>query len=157
DRDHRAAAGLPQRLQRAIEAGALAIEPIHDDQPRQAELLRLRPDLFGLHHHAADRVDDYQHGVDHAERGAYVAEAVADAGRVNQIDLGLVPFGVGEAGGERVLARDLFFVEVGGSGALVDLAEPVHHTGVAQDGRGELRLAASGVPGDGDVPDAGGV
>ena len=78
-------------------------------------------------------------------------------GRVDQVDLLLVPLGVGEAGRERVLAGDFFFVEVGDGRAVVDLAEPVDHAGVGEDGGGELRLARSGVTDERDVPDAGGV
>ena len=69
----------------------------------------------------------------------------------------LVPLGVGEAGRQRVLAGDLFFVEVGDGRAVVDLAEAVDHAGVGQNGRGELRLAGSGVADERDVSDAGGV
>ena len=69
----------------------------------------------------------------------------------------LVPLGVGEAGRERVLAGDLFFVEIGDRRALVDLAEPVHHAGVGEDGGGELGLAGSAVTDERDVSDAGGV
>ena len=50
-------------VERALEAGALAIEAVDDDEPRQAELLGRRPHLLGLHHHAGDRVDDDQRGV----------------------------------------------------------------------------------------------
>ena len=63
NRNDGAAARLAQRLQRALEARALAIEPVDDDQSRQVELLGRRPHLFGLHHHAGDRVDDDQRGV----------------------------------------------------------------------------------------------
>ena len=78
-------------------------------------------------------------------------------GRVDQVDLLLVPLGVGEAGRERVLAGDFLFVEVGDRRAVVDLAEAVDHAGVEEDGGGELRLARSAVADESDVPDAGGV
>ena len=127
------------------------------DHPRQSQLLGRRPDLFGLHHHAGDGVDDDERGVGDLQRRARVAQEVADAGRVDQVDLVLVPFGVGEAGRQRVLAGDLLFVEIGDRRAVVDLAESVDHAGVGEDGRGELRLARSGVTDERDVSDAGGV
>ena len=47
----------------------------------------------------------------------------------------LVPLGVGEAGRQRVLAGDFFFVEVGDGRAFVDLAEAIDHAGIGEDGR----------------------
>src|SRR5581483_2452508 len=84
-------------------------------------------------------------------------EEVAHAGRVDEVDLLLVPLGVGEAGRERVLAGDFFLVEVGDGGAFVDFAEAVHHAGIGEDGGGELRFSRTAVTDDGDVADAGGV
>ena len=78
-------------------------------------------------------------------------------GRVDEVDLLLVPLGVGEAGRQRVLAGDFFFVEVGDGRAFVDLAEAVDHAGVDEDGGGELRLAGTAVTDERDVSDAGGV
>ena len=55
------------------------------------------PDLLGLHFDARHRIDDDGGGIGDAERGARVAQEVGEAGRVDQVDLGLVPLGVGEA------------------------------------------------------------
>ena len=148
---------LAHRRQRPLEAGAVAIEPVDDDEARHRQLVGRRPDLFGLHHDAADGVDDDHRGVGDVQRRARVGEEIAHAGRVDQIDLLLVPFGVGDARRERVLARDLFFVEVGHRRAVVDLPEAIDHAGIAEDGGGELGFAGSAVPDEGDVSDAGGV
>ena len=143
NRNDRAAQRAVNRLQRALEARALAIEPIDDDEPRQPGLLGGLPGFFGLHLHARDRVDDDDRGVGDAQRRARVGEKVRDARRVDEVDFGLVPLGVGEAGGERVLAGDFFFVEVGDGGAVVDLAEPVDRAGIEEGGRGELGFSGS--------------
>ena len=63
------------------------------------ELLGGRPDLLGRDFDAGDRVDDDQRGIGHAQRRARVAQEVRHPGRVDEIDFGLVPLGVGEAGG----------------------------------------------------------
>ena len=84
-------------LQRTLEAGALAIEPVHDDEPRQAGFLGGVPRFFGLYLHARHCIDDDQSGIGDAERRARVRKKVRDARRVDEIDLRLVPFGVGEA------------------------------------------------------------
>ena len=149
--------GVAQRLQGALEAGSLAIHAVHDDEPRQLELVRSLPQLLGLHHHTRHAVDDDRCGVCDVERGASFAHEVAHSGRVDEIDLLLVPLGIGEAGRERVLAGDFFFVEVGCGRAVVNPAEPVHHARVGENGRGKLRLARTGVTNQRNVADGSGV
>ena len=127
DRDHRAIARFAERLKRSIEARALAIEAVQHDQARQPELLRSVPHFFGLHHDAGNGVDDDQRRVCDLQRRARVGEEVAHPGRVDEIDLLLVPLGVGEAGGERVLAGYFLFVEVGDRRAFIDLAEAIDY------------------------------
>ena len=83
----------------------------------------LGPQLLGLHFDAGDGIDDDDGGFGDAERGARVGQEVGEPGRVDDVDFGLLPLGVGEAGGERVLAGDFFFVEVGDGRAVVDPAD----------------------------------
>src|SRR6185503_7319738 len=87
----------------------------------------------------------------HAQGGAAVGEEVGDSGGVDEIDLRLLPFGVGQARRERVLAGDFLVVEVGGGGAVVHLSEPVDRAGGEEQGGHELRLAGSAVPDEGDI------
>src|SRR5262249_42860261 len=82
---------------------------------------------------------------------------VADARRIDEVDLLLVPLRVCEAGRQRVLARDLFFVEIGHGRPVIDLAESIDHAGIGEDGRGELCFPGSAVADDRDVPDGSGV
>ena len=89
DRHDLAGAVAVQRLERALEAGALAVEPVHDDEPRQAERRGLGPELLGLHFDAGHRVDDDDGRFGDAQRGAGVAHEVGEAGRVDDVDLGL--------------------------------------------------------------------
>ena len=56
-----------------------------------------------------------------------------------------------------MLAGDFFFVEVGGRGAVVDLAEPVECPCREEQGRNQLRLASSTMSDDSDIADSGGV
>ena len=107
------AAGLPERLQRATEARAIPIEPVQDDQAGQLELLGGGSDLFGLNHHGRRCGDDDQGGVGDAQGRARVGQEVADPRGVNQVDLVPVPLGVGDAGRQRMLPCNRFFIEVG--------------------------------------------
>ena len=128
------------RLERPLDARPLAIEAIDDDEPGQPGLFGRLPCLLGLHLHARHRVDNHDRGVGDAQRGARIRQKVSDAWRVDEVDFGLVPLGVGEAGGERVLACDFFVVVIGNRGAVVDLSKPVHGAGIEQCGRSELRF-----------------
>src|SRR5438132_1206981 len=92
-----------------------------------------------------------------AQRRLGVAQEVREARRVDDVDLGLLPLGMSEAGGERVLAGDFFFVEVGHGGAFVHLAEPVDRAGGEEHRGDKLCLAASTMADHRDVPDGGGV
>ncbi len=133
------------RLERAIEAGALAVETIERDQARELQLLGGRPDLFGRDLDAPDGVHDHQRRFGHAQRRQGLADEVAHPGGIDQIDFRFVPLEVGERGGERVLAGNGFVVVVGDGRAFVYLAEPVHRAGVEQQRRGQLRLACAAV------------
>ena len=57
-------------------------------------------------------VDADERAFGDAERRPGVAEEVGEARRVDDVDLGFLPFEAGEAGGERVLAGDFFVIEV---------------------------------------------
>ena len=54
------------------------------------------------------------------------------AGRVDDVDLLLLPLQVGQRGLQRDLALDLFLVEVRGGGPVVDLAQAIHRAGQVQ-------------------------
>ena len=142
-----------ERLQRSLEAGALAVDPVQDDEARQPELVGGGPDFLGLHHDAGHGVDDDDRGVGDGERRARVAQEVADARRVDEIDFLFIPFGIRQAGGERMFPRDFFFVEVGHGRAFVDLAEAVDHAGIGEHRRRELSLPRSAVADERDVSD----
>ena len=79
DRDDLAGAVAVQRLERAVEAGALAVQPIDDDDSRQSERGGFGPQLLGLHFDAGDSIDDDDGGFGDAERGAGVSQEVGEA------------------------------------------------------------------------------
>ena len=156
-RNNRAAAGFAQRLQRALEAGALAVEAVHHDEARQLQLLGGRPHFLGLHHDAGHTVNHHHGSVGHVQGCSGIAQEVPDARSIDDVDLVCVPLGEGEAGRERVLAGDCFFVEVSDRRAVVNLAESVHHARVYEDGGSQLRLARAGVTDECDVAYGAGV
>jgi len=99
NRRHDAAAGFANGGKSAVEARALTIEPVEEDQPREPERFGLCPHLLGLHFGTRDRVNDDDRGIGDVQRGACVAEEIRHAGRVDQIDFDLVPLAPGGGGG----------------------------------------------------------
>ncbi len=157
DRNDLAGAVAVQRVERAVQAGPIAIETAQRDDARQPEAGRFGPHLFGLHFDAVHGVHHDQGRLGDVQRGAGIAEEVGEAWRIDEVDLGLLPLAVGEAGGERVLAGDFFVVEVGDGGTVVNQSEPVDGPGGQQRRRDELCLAASAVAHDCHVADSGGL
>ena len=96
DRHRGAPEGLLDPLERALERGVVAVHAVDDQQAGDARLLGVAPDLLGLHLDARDRVHHHDRGVGHAQRRARLGEEVGVAGRVDQVDLGLLPLGEGE-------------------------------------------------------------
>ena len=153
DRHHLPAERPVHRFEGAVEARALAVEQIEDQQTGQPELLRDVPHLLGLHFNAGDRVDDDECRVRHPQGGPRIAQEVAHSGRVDQVDLRRAPLGESETGRQRVLAVDLFLVEVGDRRTVVDPPQAVDHLRAEQHRGHELRLAGTAVPDDRDIAD----
>jgi hypothetical protein len=142
---------------RAIERCPIAVEPVDADQAGQAQLGGGLPCLLRLHLDPGHGVHDHERGIGHAQRRARVIEEVPEAGRVDEVDLGLVPLRVRQACAQRVLAGDFFFVVVGDRRAVVHKAEPVDHAGGEQQRGHQLRLPAPAVANHGHIADAGSI
>ena len=91
ERGHARAEPVAELVERALEAGALAVELVDEDHPRHAEPAGLAPDRLGLHLDAVDRAHHEHREVDDPQRGPHVAEEVGVARRVDQVDLVALP------------------------------------------------------------------
>ena len=151
NRDDRAAEHAAQRLDGAIQAGALAVEAVEDDEPRHLQLLGAAPHLLGRHLDAGHRIDDDDGGIGDAQRRARVAQEVGHARRVDEVDFDLVPLGVGECSGEGVLAGNLFFVVIRHRRPVVYPSKSVHRAGIEQQGGDELCLAGAAMADEGHI------
>ena len=80
-------------------------------------------------------------------------EEVAHARRVDEVDLGLVPLGPGEAGRQGVLAGDFFVVVVGDRRPIVHPPQAGRRTSGEEEGGDQLGLARTAVSDDSDVAD----
>ena len=153
NRDGGAAEKRLDALERAVEAGALAIEFVDDQRARQLEVVGKRPHLFGLHFDSGHGIHHDQRGVGGDERGPRVIDKDVVAGRIQKVDLGLLPLGVSQRGGNGDLALDLLLVEIRNGVAFIDPRQPVGGARGIQQAGGERGLAGIAVAHHTDVPD----
>src|SRR2546427_796834 len=140
-------------LEGTEEVGALAVEPVDDDDAREIVLRREFPDLLGLDLDARDRVHHDDGRFHDPEPRARVGDEIAVPGRIDQVDPVTLPVAVRQRRVDRDLPLDLVGVEVGGGRAVVHAAQARHGAGGEQHGLDERRLADAAVPDDADVPD----
>ena len=131
-RDDVGAEGGLQRLERAVEVGALAVQHVDAEHARDVALggdlpQAARRDL-GAHH----GVDDEDGGLAHAQG----AERVRDEARLAR---------GAERHRDRHLARLLVGLGIGGGGAVDDGAQAGQHTGLEQERLVQRRLAGTAV------------
>ena len=116
-------------FERALKAGAFTVEFVDDDSARKFELFAEAPDLLGLNFHAGDAIHQHQGRIGRGQRRLGVVDEDIEAGRVDQVDLFLVPLDRRMAVEIVILRCDLFVVEIGNGIALVDarqaMAAPV--------------------------------
>ena len=106
--------------ERAEEVGPLTVEHVHDEEAREAEVLRellhaCGPDLEA--HHAGD---DDERALDDAERAARLTLERRVARAVDEVELPVLPARVGERQRDRQLALLLVLVRVGDGRAGLD-------------------------------------
>ena len=132
-------------LQGALETGPLAVQLVDDHRPRKPKRVAEPPHLLGLDFDARHAVHHHQRGIGGHQRGAGVVDEDIEAGRVEQVDFGLVPLGGGDRGRDGHLALDLFVVEIRDGGALVDARQAVGGARGEEDGGGQRGLSAVAV------------
>ena len=110
--NRRAAEAFMDAFHGALETGAVTVQLIDDNGAGKAELLGGLPHLLGLRFHAGDGVDDDDSGIGGDQGGPGVVDKHVEPGRIEEVDLGLPPFGRRYGGGDRELAVDLFLVKV---------------------------------------------
>ncbi len=86
---HVRAEGRLELLERAEEVGALAVEHVHEQHPRDVELGRARPQPARRDLDAHHGVDDEHRRLAHAQRAERVGDEARLARRVEQVDLAL--------------------------------------------------------------------
>ena len=154
-RDGVGAEAVDDRLERALEGGAGAVELVDEADARDAVLVGLTPDGLGLRLDAGDAVEDGDRAVEDAKAALDLHREVDVAGRVDDVDAVLDAVARPEAGrrgrSDRDAALLLLLHPVHRRGALVHLADLVRDARVVEHALGGRRLPGIDVRHDADV------
>ena len=131
--------------------GPFAVHLVDEGDPRHAVLVGLMPDGLALGLDAFAGAEDHHAAVEHPQAPLHLGGEIDVAGRVDQVDLDVLP-GEGDRGGvDRDAPLLLLGVVVGDGGALVDLAHAVAEAAVEQHPLGDGGLAGVDVGDHADV------
>src|SRR5207253_2252157 len=102
---------------------------------------------------AGNGVDDDQGGVHRTQRAACFLNEVAETGRIDEVDLRLIPLRERQLCGYRDFPLDLFVVVVGGRVSIVHASKAVGGPADEQGGGNQRSFAASAMTRNRDVAD----
>lgn len=125
-----------------FEVGVVLVHLAHEKQTGQVQLVTHLPDLLGTHLNAAHTAQHDDSRIRGVQRRDRLTEEVEVAGGVEQVDLGVHPFGVGQAQADRVLARDFVGGIVGEGRAVLDVSVAPAGTRYKGESVDQGRLAA---------------
>jgi hypothetical protein len=112
------------RLERPAEVGALAVHPVHEDEPWQAVFLGELRDLLRLHLDARHRVHDEHRALDDPEPRPRLGDEVAVPGHVHEVEPVVAVVAVGHTDVDRDLALHFLGIEIGRGRAVVHATQP---------------------------------
>ena len=145
---------LADGLDAEVEGRARAVELVDEAHARDAVLVGLAPDGLGLRLNAGDTVEHGDRTVEHTQGTLDLDGEVDVAGRVDDVDLVVLPPAGRRGRRDRDAALLLLLHPVHRGAAIVDFADLVVDAGVEQDALGRRRLAGIDVRHDADVADA---
>ena len=133
----------------------LAVHLVDNVHAAHALLHRMGEGLLGAHAQAGHAADDDAGRLHHAQGAHHLAHEVEIAGNVDNVEHLVVPVD-GRAGGtDGALALDLFGLEVGHRGTILDLALAVNNARGEQHSLRQGGFAFAAMSHEGDVPDIG--
>ena len=137
-----------------VEGGARAVELVDEAHARDAVLVGLTPHRLRLRLNAGDAVEHGNRAVEHPQGTLDLDGEVDVAGRVDDVDLVVLPPTGRRGRRDRDAALLLLLHPVHRGAAVVDFTDLVVDAGVEQDALGRRRLAGIDVRHDADVADA---
>ncbi len=144
---------VAQRLERAEEVGALAVEHVDEDHAREAELVGELPRPRRAHLDAHHGRDGHERALDDPSGAPQLALERRIARHVDQVDLPVLPLRVLERHRDRELPLVLVLIRVGDRRSRLDRSETVDLARLEEERLDERRLPDPAVTDDGDVAD----
>ena len=140
-----------QRIQRAKEVGALAVEHVDEDQPRDVQLLGAPPEALRRNLHPHHRIDDEDRRLAYAQGTERIGDERGIAGRVEEVDAAFVPLEGVQGDADRHPPRLLVRIVVRDRRAVGDRAQPRRRPGLEEQRLEQGGLAARPVSDEGHV------
>ena len=141
----------------AEEVRALAVEHVHEEEARDAELLGALPHPPGPDLDSHDAAEDDQGTFHDAQRAARLALEARIARNVDQVELASLPLGVRQREGDRHLPLLLVVVPVGDRRPGVDRAQSIRLARLEEERLDQRGLPRAAMTDDGDVADLSGL
>ena len=138
-------------LQRAVEVGALAIEHVHEQHPRDVQLRRSRPQAAGRDLDAHHGVNDEHSRLAHAQRTEGVGDEARLARRVKQVDLAISPRKRAQRRRDRHLPRLLIGIGIRHRACVGNRAQPAGRPSLEQQRLVQRGLSRAAMADKGDV------
>ncbi len=98
-----------------FEVSMLLVEHRNHEQAWDPSLHCVLPNLLSTHLHTGCGSNDHQHGIGSIDPCHGITSEVEISGRVDEVDLGIHPLGVGQSQADGVLPFDLVWSVVGES------------------------------------------
>ena len=127
-RNHGPAIGAAKSFERALKAGAVAIQLVDHQRAGQGKLFAEAPHFFRLHFDAGDTVNEQQGAIRRFQRRFRFVHKNVVAGCIHEIDFRFSPLRVGQRSADGKLALDFFLVVVRDGRAFVHLPQTICHT-----------------------------
>ena len=142
-----------QTGKRGVKIGVVAVHLVDDDHDGLPAGAGEFPGQLGPHFHAGDRIDHHHDRIRHVNGVLDLALEVRVAGRVQQVDLGLVEFDRHQRGGKRKRAILLIVVPVRNRVAFLNGPQTIGGAAVVEQRFNQRGLARPLMARQGDVAD----
>ena len=152
-RDHLGCEPLLDLPVHLLEVRVLFVHEGHEEQPGNPPLVGIVPDLFRADFHATRGGDHDHRPIRRADAGERLAGEIQVARRIDQVELGIHPFGDGESQVDGVLAFDLVGGVIGEGSAVFHGAVAFARAGHEREGIDQRGLPARAVADDRHVAD----
>ncbi len=133
NRDRTRAQAVNNRVYRMKEIRADAVHLVDEADARNRVFVGLTPDGFRLRLHAGDGIENSHSAIEHAQRPFDFSGEVDVPGRVDDVDLHVLPGSCGRGGRNRNAALLFLFHPVHGGGAFMHFTDLVRAPRVIQD------------------------